>query len=94
MLLLRRAATAVLPAGRVSSYPIIPKNIRFKKKGKVKEKKREARRLRNVNIYDPSYTKEKIPLYMEDPSRFRIFLDAYEELRNNNRYTRKPIPEK
>lgn len=54
---------------------------------------RELKRLKLQNLYDPDYSGEEIPDFFT-PSRIKLFFTMIQDVRNNNRINRKPIPKK
>ena len=43
------------------------------------------------NLYDPDFSGETPPDFLT-PTRMKLFARLYQDMRNNNRITRKPVP--
>ena len=76
--------------GRKLIYPNLPLRKQKRKASDVKEAIRDERRLKNVNRFDTDFTSEKF----YTPTRTRLFFRMLQDMRNNNKVTRKPMPEK
>ena len=54
---------------------------------------REEKRLRTQNLYDPDFWGENPPDFLT-PTRVKLYTRMYQDMRNTNRISRKPIPKK
>ena len=53
---------------------------------------REIRKMQHLNPFDTDFTGEKIPGFYT-PSRIKLFFKMLEDMRNNTRISRKPMPD-
>ena len=64
----------------------------MKYKSTAKERRKSVKRINPTGIFTPKdIGEEQPPFFM--PARYKLLLKCYQEARNSNRFTRKPIPE-
>ena len=90
-LLAQSNLASVDSAGRRFSY----ENVKVRKlryKSTAREKRKALARSRQGGLLTPRDTGEEQPPFFM-PARYRLLVKCYQEFRNSNRFSRKPMPE-